>query len=323
MNKPAGKRAGAGLAGDTGGGGESGESRKSDAIGAIGTTGVAGAAAAVLPRVLHVLRPLVRLLLHHGFTYQALATALKRVFLEEGRRELQRRGMPLTDSALTLLTGVHRRDVRTLTREEPAATAAAASRKAGGAAAQASNPAAPPASLAAEVVGRWMHARRYLDKAGHPMVLPRGAGERTSFDELVAGLSRDVRPRAVLDELVRLGVAEEVPEGVRLVAEGFAPRRGAGEMQALFAANAHDHLAAAVANLRGEANFLEQAVFVDEITEDSVRQLQQAGVAAWKVALREVMASAQQRFDADQALPAAARRQRARFGVYFYSEPEP
>lgn len=273
------------------------------------------AAAAVLPRVLHVLRPLVRLLLHHGFTYQALAAALKRVFLEEGQRELNRRGMAVTDSALTLLTGVHRRDVRTLTRDEAAPRASASD---GAPAALAT----PPASLAAEVVGRWMHARRYVDKAGHPKVLSRGAGERASFDELVAGLSRDVRPRAVLDELVRLGVAEETPSGVRLLAEGFAPRRGHDEMQSLFAANAHDHLAAAVANLRGEANFLEQAIFVDELTEDSVHQLQQAGVAAWKVALREVMSTAQQRFDADQALPAAERRQRARFGVYFYSEPE-
>jgi hypothetical protein len=48
-----------------------------------------------------------------------------------------------------------------------------------------------------------------------------------------------------------------------------------------------------VANLRGEANFLEQAVFVDQIGEESARALSQVGVAAWKVAMREVMASAQ------------------------------
>lgn len=270
-----------------------------------------GESGAGLARVLHVLRPLVRLLVHHGITYPALAAALKQVFLEEARRELQRRGMPATDSALTLLSGVHRRDVRTLTREAPTATRAASAASAASEA---------PRSLASEVVGRWMHERRYLDRGGHPRVLARGAGEAGSFDHLVESVSRDVRPRAVLDELLRLGVAEESPEGVRLLAEGFAPKRGFDEMAALFAANVHDHAAAAVANLRGEANFLEQAVYVDEISEDSARQLSQVGVSAWKTAMREVMGTAQARFDADRALPAEARRQRARFGVYFYSE---
>ena len=71
-----------------------------------------GEPGAVLARVLHVLRPLVRPLVHQGVTYPALAAALKRIFLDEARRELQRRGMVATDSALTLLSGVHRRDVR-------------------------------------------------------------------------------------------------------------------------------------------------------------------------------------------------------------------
>lgn len=270
----------------------------------------AGQPGTMLTRVLHTLRPLVRLLLQHGITYPALAAALKGVFLDEARRELQRRGMPVTDSALTLLCGVHRRDVRTLTRE-PRAEAAA-----GGAD-------LPAPSLAAEVVGRWMHERRFLDKAGHPKVLARGsagAGGRGTFDALVESVSRDVRPRAVLDELQRLGVAEHTEGGVRLLAEGFAPRRGFDEMAALFAANVHDHAAAAVANLRGEANFLEQAVFVDEIGEASVQQLSLAAAAAWKMAMREVMGVARQRFDADRKLPAGQRAQRARFGVYFFSE---
>ena len=271
--------------------------------------------AAVLGHVLHVLRPLVRLLLHHGVNYKVLAAALKRLFLEEAERELARRGMAATDSALTLLSGVHRRDVRTLRQE--AQESAAPARTQRGAAAPAPE---PPQSLAAEVVGRWMHQRRWLDKQGHPRLLPRGGGEAGSFDALVHSVSRDVRPRAVLDELVRLGVAEEVEDGVCLLAEGFAPKRGLDEMASLFAANVHDHAAAAVANLRGEANFLEQAVFVDEITEDSARHLQQVGVAAWKVAMRKVMGQAQTRFDADSTRPIAERTQRARFGVYFFSE---
>jgi hypothetical protein len=255
----------------------------------------------VLDRVLRVLRPLVRLLLRHGVTYPTLAAALKRVFLDAAQAELHSRGMPRTDSAVTLLSGVHRRDVRALTR---GATAAAAD--------------APPArlGLAAEVVARWMHDPAY---EGRP--LPR-SGEG-SFDELVQAVSRDVRPRAVLDELLRLESVTEAGPTIVLRQPGFAPRRDFEELSWLFAQNLHDHASAAAANLAGEGNFLEQAVFVDQISAESATRLQRAAVQAWKQAFKTVMAAAQERFDHDAAnTPPAGRDQRARFGVYFFSEPD-
>ena len=78
-----------------------------------------------------------------------------------------------------------------------------------------------------------------------------------------------------------------------------------------------------MANLQGDGDFLEQAVFVDEITADSARLLHQASLQAWKAAFKTVMAEAQARFDGDAALAAPEqRRHRARFGVYFYSDRE-
>jgi hypothetical protein len=259
-----------------------------------------------LDRVLRVLQPLVRLLLRNGVTYTVLAAALKRVFVDAARRELAGRGMAQTDSAVTLLCGVHRRDVRNLTR---------------GAAAQAAPPA--PLGLAAQVVAHWMNDAAYRASDGAPRVLPRSPGtDSASFDALVASVSRDVRPRAVLDELLRLGVVQETDAGLALEGSGFAPRQGFEEMSWLFAANLQDHAAAAAANLQGEANFLEQAVFVDQISAESAERLQQVSVAAWKQAFAQVMTEAQARFDGDAPQPPAQRRHRARFGVYFYSEPE-
>ncbi len=263
----------------------------------------------VLDRVLRALRPLVRLLVRNGVTYPALAAALKRVFLDAARAELQARQMAVTDSAVTLLSGVHRRDVRELTR---------------GASAQAGDPPAM-VGLVSEVVARWRSAPAYRRRGGQPRPLPRSAsaGEGASFDALVAGISRDVRPRAVLDELLRLGVVQETEAGLELSGSGLVPRQGFEELSWLFAQNLHDHAAAAAANLQGEANFLDQAVFVDEITADSAARLQQVSVAAWKRAFQQVMAEAQERFDADAAGAQPAQRDhRARFGVYFYSERE-
>ncbi len=258
----------------------------------------------ILDRVLRVLQPLVRLLVRNGVTYPVLAAALKRVFLDAARAELAERGMAQTDSAVTLLCGVHRRDVRNLSRAE------------------AETPPPPsPLGLAAQVVARWMNEPGCQDAKGKPLPLPR-SGAAVCFDALVASVSRDVRPRAVLDELLRLGVATEDERGVVLEGAGYAPRQGLEEMAWLMAANLHDHAAAAVANLQGDRKLLEQAVFVDRLSEASASHLHEVSKLAWQQALKAVMQQAQERFDADAPLPTTRPRHRARFGVYFYSEPE-
>ena len=269
---------------------------------------MAAKAAVVLNCVLRVMRPLVRLLIRSGVPYQAFATALKHVFVESARVELASRSMAQTDSAVTLLSGVHRRDVRNLSR-------AASSRKVGE---------QEPRSLPGEVVARWLSDPAYLDPNGSPKALARSTeSEKGSFDALVAGISLDVRPRAMLDELLRLGAVREDEHGLHLIGAGFAPREDFEELSRLFAENLGDHAAAAVANLQGERNFLEQSVFVDEITEASAARLQKASVHAWKHALKTVMAEAQARFDDDAASAGVEqRRHRARFGVYFYTDKE-
>lgn len=256
----------------------------------------------VLDAVLRLFKPAARLLLQNGVSYGAFASALKRVFLAAAQDELKARGMAQTDSAITLLSGVHRRDVRTLLRAAPAADAAQRRE---------------PLSMASEVAARWLSLPPWIDDRQRPRVLARG-GAADSFDALVASVSSDIRPRAVLDELKRLGVAEEGDDGVRLLAGSFAPRQGFEEMTWLLADHLHDHLAAAALNLQGQANFLEQSVHVDELTEASAAELQKAAVAAWKQLRPGYLALAQARFDADaRDAQAAARTHRARFGVYF------
>lgn len=259
----------------------------------------------VLASALRVMKPLVRLLLRHGVAYPAFASALKQVFLEAARDELRAQGARDTDSALSLMSGVHRRDVRTLSR---------------GAGADATTPADDtPLNLASQVVARWLSQPEGVDAQGQPLPLERSAGA-LPFDDLVAQVSSDVRPRAVLDELLRLGMAEEVGNQVRLLAHGFVPRQGFAEMAQLLQHNLHDHVAAATLNLDGEHNYLEQAVHVDELSAESVAQLHRCAAQAWRQAFRTVMAEAQARFDHDQAhSPPDERLYRARFGSYFYA----
>ena len=257
-----------------------------------------------------MLAPLARLLVAHGVTYPQLAQALKPVFLAAARAELAGSGRPDTDSALSLLSGVHRKDVRALVRG----------------AARVADGGARALSFAAEVFTRWANDRRYADAKGRPAALPlRGRGPR-SFDRLVRSVSKDFHPRSVLEEMLRLGVAEIDGERVRLKTRGFVPQRGFGEVAYYVAANVRDHLAAADANLRAAGSiantpFLEHAVYADELSPRSAAQLQRLARRLWATAVKRVYKAATAAVEADRALPEAQRSARMRFGAYYFAEP--
>ncbi len=262
--------------------------------------------AIILEAVLGLLKPLARLLLRHGVGYPAFAAALKPVFIAAAQDELKSEGHALTDSAVSLLSGVHRRDVRNLTRLYTLPDQAAIA----------------PMNMAAQVVAQWLTQPHTLDADGQALPLARTA-PAGGFDALVNSISTDVRPRAVLDEMLRLGIAQETEAGITLLDAGFAPRQGFAEMAQLLQANAHDHIAAAAQNLDKGGNFLEQSIFVDQITARSAQHLHAVSAKAWRTAFKTVMLEAALRFEEDKAHATPEERShRARFGSYFYAQEE-
>ncbi len=68
----------------------------------------------LLKALRHVMQPLVRLMLRKGVTYLVFADLLKEVFVEVADREFRLGEKAPSDSRISLLTGVHRKDVRRL-----------------------------------------------------------------------------------------------------------------------------------------------------------------------------------------------------------------
>jgi hypothetical protein len=254
-----------------------------------------------------LLRPLVRLLLARQVTHPYLSNLLKSVYVEVAEGDLS--GERPSASRLSLFTGIHRKDLRRL-REEPAADFT------------------PPAavSLGARLVQRWTSEPEYLDRRGRPKPLPRVPGDADpdgpSFEELVALVSTDIRPRAVLDEWLRLGVVEiDARDRVRLRADAFVPSHGFDEKAHYFGRNLHDHIAAAAHNLGGDGPpLLERSVHYDGLTAESVAELTGLTQRVGMDALRTVneRARALQRRDAKRHP-----RLRINFGVYFYRDERP
>ena len=61
-----------------------------------------------------LLRPLVRLLIRSGVTFPVLANLIRALYVEVSLRDLLTDAKARTDSRVSLLTGVHRKEIRRL-----------------------------------------------------------------------------------------------------------------------------------------------------------------------------------------------------------------
>ena len=245
--------------------------------------------------------PVVQWLVRSGVQYPAFAEMLKAVFVEVSRGEFERSHTVPTQSALSLLSGVHRRDVRTLLQADRAAPIAS-----------------PRPSLASQVFARWLSDRRYRKRDGKPRELPR-TGPGRSFEALCRELSNDMHPRTVLDELMRLGHVGLNGERVVVMVDAFIPSARLDEMTTLFASAAADHMAAAVGNITLDGpKFLEQSIYADGLTAESIERLHRVARESWKSAFESVFNEARARRDHDADTDGESR---MRFGAYFFSEP--
>ena len=257
----------------------------------------------VLRALTQVIAPLARLLLASGLDYTRLSAELKPLFIEQARLELLRTGQNDTDSAISLLSGVHRKDVRTWRTQGL-----------GGRIAQ-------EMSISSQVFARWVQDPLYRDRRRRPRPLPR-LGPAPSFDTLARSVTQDVHPYTALTELLRLGlVTVKTVKGQEIIVphqEGFVPPPGSRDLLDLFGANLADHAAAAVGNLLGQPATLEQSVFAEGITPESAKALGELARKLWAQARSEMIAEATRRYEADQGRDDA--NCRMRFGVYYRAE---
>lgn len=256
-----------------------------------------------------VLSPLVRFMLVNGVSYPQLTELLKGVFVEVAEREFRLDGKVQTDSRISLLTGIHRKDVKRL-RETPVNEAQVAAR-------------AVP--LSAQVLGAWLSRPGLQDAQGRPLPLPRSSdgGDGPSFDALVTAFSKDIRPRALLDEWARQGmVCVASDDRIHLNAEAFVPQAGFADKLYYYGHNLHDHLAAATHNLcEPDTPFLERSVHYDGLPAEAVAALAAHAERRGMTVLYELNAMAAQALAAQPA--GAEADQRFTCGLYFFNAPHP
>lgn len=248
-----------------------------------------------------LLRPLVRLLIRTGVTFPMLTELLRELYVNVAEYDFALPRKEQTDSRVSLLTGIHRKEVRRLR----------------GAGAPVN---AVPATISqtSRILARWLADPEFSNGDGQPLPLLRMAEPaQPSFERLVASVTRDVRPRAVLDEWLDRGliVIDDQDRAV-LVEAAYVPRGGDDQQLYYLGRNLHDHIAAAVANVEAPSpRFLERAVHYDGLTRELAEQLQQR---SREVAMQALQKLNREAHTASDGAPPG--RWRWNFGVYIYAE---
>jgi hypothetical protein len=261
----------------------------------------------IMAAVSYVLRPLVRLMLSHGISFQMFSDLVRSTYVKVAEAEFRLDAKSQTDSRISLLTGIHRREVNRLRNERPSEISLS-----------------QHASMSALLFTIWSGHPEYLDEHGMPIPLARLASQdgKRSFESLVQSISKDFRARVVLDEWLRQGIVTlDEQDMVHLRSDAFTSPQDLQEKIYYFGQNIHDHLAATVHNLAGDAPpFLERCVFYDKLSPESVQELADYSRTVGMRALQSINKRAAELQKRDQGRSDAA--YRTNFGVYNFSEME-
>lgn len=253
-----------------------------------------------------ILRPVVRLLLHHQITYPTLINLLKSLYVEVADEEFKVDNKRQSDSRITLLTGVHRKDIKRIRSEDNIDTLTPKS-----------------ISIGAQLIATWLGSDDFLAADGTPRPLALKSSDNDStkgFDDLVALVCKqDIRPRVILDEWLNLGIAHvDEDKCVVLNTGAFTPDQGFEEKLFFFGKNIHDHVSASTHNLLGnKPSYFDRSVYYDQLSAQSIALLRDEANQIGMLALNTMNKRALALQSADQNRPDA--HYRMNFGVFNYS----
>lgn len=167
---------------------------------------------ALAAALVRMLRPLVKLLLKRGVSFKAFSDIAKWVFVNVAEQDFGLGGRKNSMSRVSVLTGLSRKEVAKLfSLNEPR-----------------DRESSETYNRLTRVITAWSRDREFTNKRGGPASLEI-KGNGTSFSELVRRYSGDMTPRAMLDELLRVGAVKMLQDGrVKLMMRTYVPGSGDG-----------------------------------------------------------------------------------------------
>ena len=255
---------------------------------------------ALLAVLKQLLGPLAQLCLAKGISIQAAEEMLRRAYVQAATEDCVGLNPSRLTSRISTMTGLTRREVGRLQSVDA--------------------PAQPPTrTVATDVLTYWASQSEYVNKKGMPIRIPR-TGDAPSFEALAACVTKDVHPKSVLADMVRLGLVthNEKNDTVAVVDAIFVPKSDWPQMVGFIGTNVGDHLQASVDNvLKGGSQHFEQALLADELSLESLEAAKSMITAQWRDLLTQLGPQLQALMDQDKAL-GRDQNQQLRIGLYSY-----
>jgi len=255
-----------------------------------------------------VLRPLFRILLRNHMSFKAFVDIAKHTYVEVAAGEFGIPGKKTSVSRVALLSGLTRKEVQRLL-DAPAVDDSEAGER---------------YNRAARVVAGWVRDADFSDPEGNPKVLT--LQEETgheSFAALARRFSGDIPSRAILDELLRVGVVEKVGDSsVRLKTRAYVPESGNADKLNILGTDVSDLVSTIDHNLQhGAADpFFQRKVMYDNVPVEALQEFRKLS-GAQAQALLEKLDKWLSQHDRDTSTGTGGTGQiRTGIGIYYFEE---
>jgi len=236
-----------------------------------------------------------RLAVARGILFPEFAERMKLHYINAARNMANDKA---TDSRLSVLTGLQRRDIARLRDFQPRP---------------------PKPTHLSRLVSLWKNDAAAAPD-GKPLELPKN-GPEPSFEALARNVRRDVHARTMLDTLVETGTVEvnDKDQTVRLLMPSYQPLAGSEDRLTYLANNLADHLNAATENVLGhQPPHFERATHYTRLTPEQVAELKALFDKGQLALLEELSRKAA----AMKKLPSGVAQVKFRAGGYFYQTTE-
>jgi hypothetical protein len=244
-------------------------------------------------------------LLRNGVPYQTFADIAKRVYVDLATEKFDIPGRKQSKSRVSILTGLSRREVLRVKRLPAQDDLGALDR----------------INRAARVIAGWVRDRRFSDESGQPTDLPFDGGN-ICFLQLVKAYSGDAPARAVLDELMRVGVVERTPDGrIHLLERSYIPKAEEIDKIAILGSDTSDLVSTIDHNIcHPDAPFFQRKVNYDNLPSEALPELKKlAGEQSQALLERLDRWMSERDRDVNPRVPGTGRK-RAGVGIYYFQE---
>ncbi len=262
-------------------------------------------AKAIAAAITNLLRPIVIFLLRNGFPYQAFADIAKRLYVDLATEKFDIPGRKQSKSRVAILTGLSRREVLRVKRLPDQDDPGALDR----------------INRAARVIAGWVRDRNFSDESGQPTDLPFEGGD-VSFRQLVKKYSGDAPARAVLDEMMRVGIVERTPDGmIRLLERSYIPKAGEIDKIAILGRDTSDLVSTIDHNIcYPDSPFFQRRVNYDNLPSEVLPELKNLAGEQSQVLLERMDRWMSERDrDVNPRIDGTGRK-RAVIGIYYFQE---